>query len=105
MDHESRRRSIRLKGYDYASNGAYFVTVCAHARQPLFEDSAQREILHRTWDDLQERFPGVFFDVSAVMPNHVHFVVWLNPVGAPPLWAPETRGQDGQGQALPLQTL
>jgi len=29
------RRSIRLKGYDYASAGAYFVTLCTHERQSL----------------------------------------------------------------------
>ena len=27
------RRSIRLRGYDYASDGAYFVTICAYERQ------------------------------------------------------------------------
>ena len=31
-----QRRSIRLKGYDYARNGAYFVTLCAHQRECLF---------------------------------------------------------------------
>jgi hypothetical protein len=31
-----RRRSIRLKGYDYAEPGAYFVTIAAQAREPLF---------------------------------------------------------------------
>jgi putative transposase len=31
------RRSIRLKGYDYASAGAYFVTICTQHRALLFE--------------------------------------------------------------------
>jgi len=31
-----QRRSIRLKGYDYAQAGAYFVTICTHKRQPIF---------------------------------------------------------------------
>jgi len=30
------RRSIRLRGYDYARAGAYFVTVCAQGRECLF---------------------------------------------------------------------
>jgi REP element-mobilizing transposase RayT len=30
------RRSIRLKGYDYAQAGAYFITFCTHQRQPFF---------------------------------------------------------------------
>ena len=31
-----QRRSIRLKGYDYAQAGAYFITICTHNRLPLF---------------------------------------------------------------------
>jgi hypothetical protein len=29
------RRSIRLRGYDYAAAGAYFVTIAAQGRQLL----------------------------------------------------------------------
>ena len=31
-----RRRSTRLRQYDYALPGAYFVTICTHKRQHLF---------------------------------------------------------------------
>jgi len=30
------RRSIRLRGYDYSSEGAYFITICAYNRECLF---------------------------------------------------------------------
>jgi REP element-mobilizing transposase RayT len=30
------RRSIWVKGYDYSSAGAYFVTICAQNRECLF---------------------------------------------------------------------
>ena len=32
------RRSIRLPDFDYATPGAYFVTICAHERACLFGD-------------------------------------------------------------------
>ena len=32
------RRSIRLKGYDYSSEGLYFVTMCSLDRQNIFAD-------------------------------------------------------------------
>ena len=32
------RRSIRLKGYDYSSAGAYFVTICTQDRACLLGD-------------------------------------------------------------------
>ena len=33
------RKSTRLKGYDYSSEGAYFVTVCTHNRNNIFSDT------------------------------------------------------------------
>jgi putative transposase len=30
--------SIRLQGYDYTQDGAYFVTLCTHQRALLFGD-------------------------------------------------------------------
>ena len=30
-----KRKKIRLEGYDYASNGAYFVTICVDNRNTL----------------------------------------------------------------------
>ena len=103
MDYESQRRSIRLKGYDYTSTGAYFVTICAHARQPLFENSALKEILRRTWDAQEERFPSISLDALVVMPNHVHFIAWLNAVGAPLAGARAFR--PGRAGASPAPTL
>ena len=32
------RRSIRLKGYDYAQPGWYFITICAQDREMVFGD-------------------------------------------------------------------
>ena len=37
------RRSIRLKGYDYAQDGMYFVTVCTQTRACLFGAVARTE--------------------------------------------------------------
>ena len=71
------RKPARLEGYDYASAGAYFVTICADYKQPLFEDSRLSTILHEEWDALPNRFSGVVLDEFVVMPNHIHFIVCL----------------------------
>jgi hypothetical protein len=34
------RHSIRLRGFDYASAGAYFVTICTQGRECLFGEVA-----------------------------------------------------------------
>ena len=31
-----RRKKLRLEGYDYSRNGAYFITICTKGRQCLF---------------------------------------------------------------------
>jgi putative transposase len=88
---EHQRRSIRLRDYDYAQTGAYFVTVCTEGRQCLFgqvEDGTVRlngwgRIVHETWSDLPNHYPHVELDAFVIMPNHVHMVVVLaDPVGA-----------------------
>ena len=43
------RRSIRLRGYDYAQAGAYFVTICTHERTMLFVDLSMRGIAEEAW--------------------------------------------------------
>lgn len=37
------RRSIRLRGYDYAEEGAYFVTICVQDRACLLGEVVERE--------------------------------------------------------------
>ena len=77
------RRSIRLKGYDYAQEGVYFVTVCTQNRACLFGAVADGEmqlnnageIAKAAWDDMPARFPSVRLDAFIVMPNHVHGII------------------------------
>ncbi|WP_276954655.1 transposase [Allomeiothermus silvanus] len=61
-----QRRSIRLKGFDYSSIGAYFVTVCVQGRMGLFELidgemhlSPAGEMVSRVWAQIPRRFPSV----------------------------------------------
>ena len=38
------RKSIRLKGYDYSSQGAYFVTICSYKNKCLYGKIIDEEI-------------------------------------------------------------
>ncbi len=93
------RRSIRLKGYDYAEAGAYFVTICVYGRECLFGEVVEGtvrlnpagEAVQAVWQGLPEHYPSVVLDAFVVMPNHVHAIVILkrqtgatpeSPVGA-----------------------
>jgi REP element-mobilizing transposase RayT len=81
-----RRRSIRLREYDYRQAGAYFITVVAYGRAALFgtiEGSEARlnefgRIVERSWIDLPEHYSGAQCDAFVVMPNHVHGIIVLD---------------------------
>lgn len=92
---QGRRRSIRLKGYDYSCAGAYFVTVCVQDRACLLGDvsgiemvtNPAGEMVRTVWEELPSSYPGVDIDEFVVMPNHVHGIIVLSPVGAAPVAA------------------
>ena len=77
------RRSIRLKGYDYTSPGAYFLTLCTHQRQCLFGGivdgvmhlNAWGQIVERDWLAIPNHNSHVELDEFVVMPNHFHGIL------------------------------
>jgi len=81
------RRSIRLKGYDYTSEGGYFITLVTHQRLPLFGDVVEGEmrlndlgiIAREEWFRTAQMRPYVeiFNDEFVVMPNHIHGIIWI----------------------------
>ena len=73
-----RRNSLRLPGYDYRRGGAYFVTILARGRQQFFTDPILRVILKKEWKNLKSRFPAIKLDAFVIMPDHIHFVLWID---------------------------
>jgi len=101
-NHAVRRRPLRLPGFDYSAEGAYFVTICTRNRECLLGDVMKGKMrlnelgrmVQTVWDGLPERFPTVQLDAFVVMPNHVHGILVL--VGAGPVLSLV------EGLALPL---
>jgi len=88
------RRSIRLKDFDYSSEGAYFFTICVQDRRDILGDMVdgavrmwmEGQMVREVWDGLGDRFSTVWTDAFIVMPNHVHGIVVLgvgDGVGSP----------------------
>ena len=86
-----RRKPLRLKNYDYSSNGYYFVTICSHNRRQIFskivgqglapavtELTAYGKVAQKQLLDLENRFQGVNLDKFVIMPNHIHMIVIIN---------------------------
>ena len=80
-----QRRSIRLQGYDYTRQGAYFVTICTRNRACLLGDivegrmhlSEAGRLAQAVWEDLPHHYPHVQIDVWVIMPNHMHGIIIL----------------------------
>ena len=80
------RRSIRVQGYDYSSEGAYYVTIVTYQRDCLFGEIKNDEmvlsnlgkIADECWRAIPEHFPNVELGAYVVMPNHVHGIILIN---------------------------
>ena len=103
------RRSLRLKGYDYAQTGTYFVTICTPKKQSLFGEVVGGEmvlndvgrIIQMCWSQIPNHFPQVVLDAFVIMPDHIHGIIIIStqlPVGAkhfsPNADVPYTRNAD-----------
>jgi putative transposase len=69
------RRSVRMPGYDYTQPGAYFVTICTHHRECLFDDPVLRRVAETYWQAIPSHATHVTLDASVVMPNHLHGII------------------------------
>ena len=87
-----KRKNLRLKDYDYASEGAYFVTFCAKNRTYVFwEDvganivrpqtalplSAIGKIVDNKIQLIETIYRGVSVDKYCIMPDHIHMLIVL----------------------------
>ncbi|MEG1624499.1 MAG: transposase, partial [Raoultibacter sp.] len=74
-----KRKKIRLKGYDYSSNGAYFVTICTHNREMLFgnvgADSISARMVDDIWHKIINQYKNIQCPQYVIMPNHFHAII------------------------------
>jgi REP element-mobilizing transposase RayT len=83
----SVRRSLRLRDFDYAAPGAYFVTTTINERAALLgslnestggvELNDAGKMVERWWLKLPQKFESVTLDAHAIMPVHCHGIVLL----------------------------
>lgn len=79
------RSSIRLRDYDCAQEGAYFVTICTRNRECVFGEIADGEmslnhigiIVRDEWLRSASIRREIRLEAFVVMPNHVHGIVFI----------------------------
>lgn len=83
------RKHIRLRNYDYSSDGWYFVTICTGDRECCFgkienqmmypsEIGIQAELM---WNEIPQHFPTAELGAFVVMPNHIHGIIGIDNIG------------------------
>ena len=84
-----KRKNIRLNGYDYSQNGAYFLTVCTDNREHLLSEVVVGQglcscrltdidtLIECEIKKIPERFSNVCIEKYVIMPNHIHMIVVL----------------------------
>jgi REP element-mobilizing transposase RayT len=87
-----RVETTRLKNWNYASAGWYFVTLYTQNREPFFGEvkegevmlSPIGEIVAEEWVKAETLRSNVGLDEWIVMPNHVHGIIVLTHTLTPP---------------------
>ena len=80
-----RRKSIRLQGFDYTTDGAYFVTLVTQTRECLFGEiiydemvlSEYGKIVVEEWERSAFIRDEIELGSYVVMPNHFHGIVHI----------------------------
>ncbi|MCP4679173.1 MAG: hypothetical protein GY854_27505 [Deltaproteobacteria bacterium] len=107
------RQSIRLRGYDYAQAGAYFVTICVRDRLCLFGNIVDDQMVlndagamvEKWWGKMPEKYETVDVDTHVVMPNHFHGIIVISYNAFPkPDRVDENDTGKGENMVSPLRT-
>lgn len=89
MQNKFNRRSIRLQGYNYGQEGAYYVTLCVKDKRCLFGEVKDREmILNETGEmiehwllEVTNKFKEISIAQYVIMPDHIHVIIVNRIVG------------------------
>ncbi len=87
MDDHRRRKTPRLRSFDYSSSGSYFITICTKDREHLFGEIVDGEMFLSEWGRIandkisvtnqHRQDAGITITHFVVMPNHVHLIIQI----------------------------
>lgn len=87
-----KRKQIRLRKFEYDSNGAYFITFCTKDRKKVLSEVVVGTTIGRPPEvvlteygrvveeailTISQKYPTVNVDHYVIMPNHVHLLLFL----------------------------
>ena len=81
MEQHPKRKSVRLEAFDYASPGAYFITICVKDRKPILSEIVgdDAHIVPKPYGLIVEKYirnvPQI--EKYVLMPDHIHMIIRL----------------------------
>lgn len=91
MDKLPKRKCNRLTGFNYSSNGTYFITICTQDRKCVLSSivgqglapaetklSKYGQIAEEQLLLLESRYQMIEINKYVIMPNHIHIIISLN---------------------------
>jgi len=81
-----KRRSIRLKSYDYSQKGIYFITLCCQDREHYFGEIQNNkmllnelgEIIKEEWENTPLIRTNISLGAYIIMPDHFHAILHID---------------------------
>ena len=88
-----KRNPTRLKGYDYSTPGAYFITICTQDRKELLSEIIVGDdayivpqnnlskiglVCDKYINNINNKYENVTVDKYVTMPNHIHLIIFLH---------------------------
>jgi len=81
-----RSQTTRFSGWDYASNGYYFITICVHNHECVFGNVKNGEMILNEmgriadlyFHDIPNHFSYTKINKHIIMPNHVHGIIQVD---------------------------
>ncbi len=78
-----KRKSLRLKNYDYSSEGLYFITISLkhklcflwEIKNDIIELFESWKMVEKIWLELEKNFDNIKLHNFIVMPNHFHWII------------------------------
>ncbi len=80
-----KRKSTRLKEFDYSQFGFYFVTICIKNRKEFFSKIDNSSVVLSKYGNIIKNiimnlhsYYNVEIDCYVIMPNHIHLIIILD---------------------------
>ncbi len=86
-----KRKSIRIKDYDYSTSGAYFITICTANRKKILWETVGADIIRPQNVPLSaigkiaeqgilqsaDHYENITVDKYCIMPDHIHLILHI----------------------------